>query len=421
MLWGTHIATVAWDPERQFASVRYDHDFLRSQIEVAPFHMPLSDEIYSFPELARLSFKGLPGLLADSLPDKFGSALIEQWIQRQGKNVADFSPVDHLCYVGRRGMGALEFVPTLGKTKNKAEELEIASLVRLANQALSEKGLLDTALDDEEAVEQIIRVGTSAGGARAKALILWNPDNNQVYSGQLDPMQGFEYWLMKFDGVANSGDKEGADPQGYGLIEYAYHQLAIKVGIQMSPCRLLHEQGRSHFMTKRFDRDDQGHKLHMQSLCALKHYDFNMAGAYSYEQALQCCYDLKLSKNEVRELFRRMCFNVILRNQDDHTKNIAFLMDMRGRWTLSPAYDVTYAYNPNGAWTSQHQMSINGKRRDIQRADLLAVAKRMRIGKPNAVIDQVIDAAKQWPSVADEVGIVEDIIVAIQKTFRDFD
>ncbi len=417
-LWGTHIATVAWDDAHDYAVMRYVPSFLHSGIEVSPFTMPLRDDNYSFPELAKASYKGLPGFLADSLPDKFGSALITQWIERQGRQASDFSPIDRLCYVGTRGMGALEFVPSLSASESLGEQLEVKELVRLANLALSEKGLLQTSLEDEKAVEQIIRIGTSAGGARAKALISWNAETNEVYSGQLAPRPGFSYWLMKFDGVDKSGDKEGPDPHGYGLIEYAYYRLAIAAGIEMTACRIFEDHGHYHFMTKRFDRTDAGEKLHMQSLCALRHYDFNMAGAHSYEQALHCCLDLKLEKAQIRELYRRMCFNVILRNQDDHTKNISFLMDKAGQWRLSPAYDVTFAYNPDGNWTASHQMSINGKREDITREDLLSVARRFKIGKANAIIDSIIAVSKTWPQLAEEIGIADERITAIAQTFR---
>ena len=362
-LWGRTIGAVALDEDRQdaCAAFQYDPEFASSGIELAPLVMPLGDRVYQFPALPRASFHGLPGLLADSLPDRFGNALIDAWLATQGRRPESFSAVERLCYTGTRGMGALEFAPALGPRPRKATRIEIDALVDLASEVLSHRGELHgdlTGRGREKALRDILRVGTSAGGARAKAVIAWNRETGEVRSGQVAAGDGFGYWLLKFDGVRGNRDKELEDPQGYGVIEYAYSLMAQAAGIAMSECRLLEENGRRHFMTRRFDRLAGGEKLHMQSLGALSHFDFNRAGAYAYEQAMQVVRRLGLPMAAIEEQFRRMAFNVVARNQDDHVKNIAFLMDKRGRWSLAPAFDVTYSFNPSGAWTSMHQMTL---------------------------------------------------------------
>ncbi len=349
-LWGRTIGAVSWDSERSLGHFEYTPAFTDSGIEVAPLMMPLSDQIYSFPGLPRETFHGLPGLLADSLPDRFGNALIDTWLAKEGRSPASFNPVERLCYTGTRGMGALEFTPAAGPSPKQARTIDVQALVELASEILTQRNRVQGSFaspDRETALQDILRVGTSAGGARAKAIIAWNPDSNTVRSGQVDAGKGFSYWLLKFDGVAGNRDKEMEDPSGYGLIEYAYYLMAQAAGIQMSECRLLQEHGRNHFMTRRFDRTAEGHKLHMQSLCALQHYDFNQAGAYSYEQALRAMRTLGLPMAQIEEQYRRMAFNIVARNQDDHVKNIAFLMDPSGNWSLSPAFDMTYSYNPS--------------------------------------------------------------------------
>lgn len=412
VLWGAPIGAVRWDPERQLGFFEYEPAFRRSGIQVAPLTMPLGDSIHAFPHLARETFRGLPGLLADSLPDKFGNAVIDAWLAEQGRSREDFSPVERLCYIGRRGMGALEFEPAAGRGTAGTQPLDVGALAALSDTILAQRDHFSTWLSDDEhrnekAMRDIIQVGVSAGGARAKALVAWNDATQEIRSGQLQAPPGFSHWLLKFDGVTHNRDKEQLDPAGFGLIEYAYYLMATAAGITMPECRLLRENGRSHFMCRRFDRTDDGHKLHMQSLCAIAHYDFNMAGAWSYEQALQVMQRLGLNKLALEEQFRRMVFNVLARNQDDHTKNIAFLMNRRGEWSLSPAFDVTFAYNPDGAWTQQHQMSIQGKRDHFSRDDLLAVARRFAIMDKRAldIVDSVEAAIRRWPAFAAEAGV----------------
>jgi serine/threonine-protein kinase HipA len=411
-LWGARIGAVSWDPDRELGTFEYAPEFRDSGIKVAPLTMPLGPRIYEFPQLARESFHGLPGLLADSLPDKFGHAVVDAWLARTGRSAADFSPVDRLLYIGTRAMGALQFQPARAR-REAGHELDVAELVELASEILTRREHFHAELgrggnERRDAMNDILQVGVSAGGARAKAIVAWNPETNEVRSGQVPAPEGFGYWLIKFDGVSHNRDKEAlADPQGYGLIEYAYYHMARAAGIEMNECRLLSENGRHHFMTQRFDRTARGDRLHMLSLSGIAHLDFNQAGAHGYEQTFQVIEELGLGKDAIEEQFLRMVFNVAARNQDDHTKNIAFLMDRRGRWSLSPAYDLTLAYNPHGRWTRRHQMSINGKRENITRDDLLTVAERFRITLPraNKFIDQVADAVARWPEFAEEAGV----------------
>jgi len=408
-LWGRSIGAVSLKAGQTVADFQYDPDFARSEIQVAPIAMPLATRVYSFPELSRSTFHGLPGLLADSLPDKFGNALIDAWLATQGRTPDSFNAVERLCYTGERGMGALEFRPVIGPEARPAHRVEVDNLVRLASDILTRQKRLDINISDnsEQSLTEILRVGTSAGGARAKAVIAWNPVTNEVRSGQVTAGQGFEYWILKFDGVSGNRDKELDDPQGYGAIEYAYSRMATDAGIEMNPCRLFEENGRRHFMSRRFDRTQDGGKLHMQSLCALAHYDYNMAGAWSYEQAMLVMRQLALPMESIEQQFRRMVFNVIARNQDDHAKNIAFLMDKAGRWSLSPAFDVTYSYNPVGTWTARHQMTINGKTDDFTLDDLNACAKTasMKRGRAATIVAEVVEVVSRWHEYAEAAGV----------------
>jgi serine/threonine-protein kinase HipA len=396
------------------AAFQYDQGFLRSGIEVAPLVMPLRAEPYTFPALSFESFHGLPGLLSDSLPDRYGHALIDAWLAGHGRTPESFNAVERLCYVGQRGMGALEFVPSVGPSPARDHDLQVAALVELASEVLSRRERLVASLAEgrqEQAMLDILSVGISAGGARAKAVVAWNPATDVVRSGQLATLSpGFEHWLLKFDGVANNRDKDTlADPQGYGAVEYAYSLMARDAGIVMSDCRLLEENGRRHFMTRRFDRGPDGSKRHMQSLGALAHFDFNRPGAHSYEQAFLGIRQLGLPTPTAEQLFRRMAFNVVARNQDDHVKNIAFQMDKAGRWSLSPAFDVTYSYNPAGDWTARHQMTMNGKRDEFTMADFRTCAKTamMKRGGAEAIVEQVRAAVTKWPEFAEQAQVMD--------------
>ncbi len=422
LLWGRTIGAVSVERTTDAAAFEYTPEFAGSAIEVAPLAMPLSRQVYRFPALGD-AFHGLPGLLADSLPDKFGNAVLDAWLAAQGRLAKDVNAVERLLYTANRGMGALEFRPALGPRGGQSAPLEVGALVELANEVLRGRDGLRESFEDsqkERALREILRVGSSAGGARAKAVIAWNPATNEVRSGQVRAPAGFGYWLLKFDGVAGNRDRELADPLGYGAIEYAYSLMATAAGVRMSDCRLFEEHDRRHFMTRRFDRLDGGEKLHMQSLAALAHLDFNLAGAHSYEQALLVARRMGLSMESVEQLFRRMCFNVVARNQDDHVKNIAFLMDKRGQWSLAPAFDVNYSFNPAGEWTSRHQMTLNGKRDEFVLEDLRAVARSasLRRGAERQILGEVTDAVARWPQFAEAARVPPQTWKAIGATHR---
>ena len=428
-LWGRTIGAVSWDDDQGLGAFEYAREFIPSGIDVAPLMMPLSDRIYRFPALPRETFHGLPGLLADSLPDDFGNALINAWLEKQGRSPGSFNPVERLCYIGTRGMGALEFSPATGPDRRRGAAVDIDALVALASEVLSLREDLHGTLPGdsraglaptEKELNDILRVGTSAGGARAKAVIAWNPQTNEVRSGQVDAGSGFQYWLLKLDGVSGNRDRELEDPKGYGKIEYAYYLMAQEAGMQMSECRLLAEKNRHHFMTRRFDRTESGDKLHMQTLGAMLHMDYRQPGSCSYEQALRTIRSLGLSMSSIEEQFRRMCFNIMARNQDDHIKNIAFLMDRRGQWYLAPAYDVTYSYNPDGAWTGTHQMTLNGKRDDFELADFRACASHIAMKKTRCedIMDEVQAAVRKWPAFAEAAGVDEHTVKRIANSQR---
>ncbi len=422
-LWGRTIGAVSLEDNAATATFEYDSAFQSSGIEVAPLMMPLSGRLYSFPVLPSETFHGLPGLLSDSLPDRFGNALIDAWLARSGRMPESFNAVERLCYTGSRGMGALEYAPATRLAAPRSSRIEVDKLVALASEVLSHQSNLQGWFHEEgkqTALRDILQVGTSAGGARAKAVIAWNPKTNEVRSGQVKGGMGFEYWLMKFDGVSGNKDKELEEPKGYGAIEHAYYRMAIDTGIAISPSHLFEENGRRHFMTKRFDRLEGGGKLHMQSLCGMAHYDFNQAGAYGYEQALQVIRRLGLPMAAIEEQFRRMVFNIVARNQDDHVKNIAFLMDKSGNWSLSPAFDMTYSYQPGGKWTSSHQMTMNGKRSEFTLEDFKACAKSasMKRGRAETIIEEVRSVVAEWRNYADESRVNPEQRDKIERALR---
>jgi len=421
-LLGRRIGAVSQDDVGEPATFEYAPEFIHAGVEPSPLQMPVAGRRYRFPALPHVSFRGLPGLLADSLPDRFGNALIDAWLAAQGRAAEGFNAVERLCYIGTRGMGALEFEPPLGLTPLPDRDLQVSALVELASQVLAERDGLHASLAGDgdgqaEAMRDILSVGTSAGGARAKAVIAFNPRTGVVRSGQLDAPEGFEHWLLKFDGV--DSHRELGNARGYGAIEYAYARMARAAGVEMTECRLLEEGGRRHFMTRRFDRVGN-EKVHMQSLAALAHFDFMQAGAYAYEQALAVIRRLGLSRAAVEEQFRRMVFNVVARNQDDHVKNIAFLMNHSGDWKLAPAFDMTYAYNPSGRWTSRHQMSLAGKVDGFTVEDLRSCAESasMKRGAAERILAEVTEAVADWERHAADAGVDEQQAAAIAWTHR---
>lgn len=422
-LWDRLAGAILWDESQQLASFEFDQSFLRSGWDIAPITMPLRQgkRLYSFPETRRGrndafdTFKGLPGLLADMLPDKYGNQLINAWLVQNGRPTDSLNPVELLCFIGKRGVGALEIKPSLRTEVSKSTSLELDSLVSIANKILNTRESFQTDLsqEEEEAMADILKIGTSAGGARAKAVIAFNPKTGEVKSGQVKAPKGFSYWLIKFDGVHDS--QFGASV-GYGRVEMAYYLMAKEAGIEMNESRLLEENGRAHFMTKRFDRTDSGEKIHMQSLCGMRHFDFNQVGVNSYEQVFETMRMLRLSYPEAEQLFIRMVFNVLARNCDDHTKNFAFLMDQSGKWKLSPAYDICHAYRPGSLWVSSQSLQVNGKREGITDSDFLEIARKMNIKKPDEKIDQVRMVVKRWNEFAEEVKVEPKLRDSIQAT-----
>lgn len=422
-LWGTTVGALYQKEGDEFASFEYAPDFARSGIEPAPVAMPVrSGAIYRFPDLSPATFHRLPGLFADSVPDKFGNKIIDQWLVQNGRDPKSFTALERLCYTGSRGMGALEFYPVMGPDPVKSEPLEIERLRTLAANILDQRKKVKVRLREKDAFEQIVRVGTSAGGARAKVLIAYDDSTGTVLSGQVRAPKGFGYWLLKFDDIENNRDKENADPAGFGALEYAYSQIAKEAGIQMTECRLLEDGDHRHFMTRRFDRIENGGKLHYQSLTAIAHYDFNIAGAYSYEQAFAIARQIGLTTADIEQMYRRAVFNICARNQDDHTKNIGFLMDKRGNWSLAPAFDVTYAYNPAGRWTGTHQMTFNGKREKFTLEDFKAVAKSAGLvqGRYKRILEQVQDALAGFKKRAKANDVPKKLVQEVAKNLIKF-
>lgn len=410
-LYGHTVGFLRWDSNREIALFEYSDSFIGKGIDPSPILMPVRQgRVYSFPDLGSETFKRLPGMIADSLPDTYGRALFDRWLALTGRQSSNV--VETLCFLGKRCMGALEFEPAMDIPYGKDMKIELESLVEVASEALAEKEEFGANLDTDKkaAIAEIVRLGTSAGGQRAKAIIAYNEKTGEVRSGQVEAPKDFDYYLIKLDGVnAEAGFRE---TQNFGRLEYSFSKLVKACGIKMSDCSLIEENGRAHFLTKRFDREN-GEKIHMQTLCGIAHYDYRMLRSYSYEQAFNVMRALRLPYSDAQEMFRRMVFNVILRNQDDHTKNISFLMDKTGRWRLSPAYDMGFAYNPQGGWTSQHQMSINGKFDNIDRKDLLECAKRNNIKEATDIIDNIIEVASQWPEMARKCDVPKSMIDSI--------
>lgn len=414
LIGGIYAGALYWDDARQVASFEYAPAFKSKGWDLSPIQMPIARQsVYSFPELSKETFMGLPGLFADALPDSYGKALLDRWLASQGRTMAN--PLERLCYQGKRSMGALEFEPAEDTLLEQSSTVELEALVKVAAEILNNRNSFSTNLqeDSQKALIDIIKVGTSAGGMRAKAVIAYNENTGEVRSGQVDAPEGFDHWLLKLDGVNNA---MLGDPQHYGKIEYVYYLLAREAGIDMMECRLKEEQGRSHFMTRRFDRIGGNKKLHTQTLCGIAHYDYKMPLAYSYEQAFQVMRALRLPYPDAEQMYRRMVFNVIARNQDDHTKNISFIMDTSGEWRLSPAYDMSWAYNPEGQWTARHQMSINNKWEHITRADLLTVASKMHIQSPEKIIEAIAEAVSSWQRLATEHDVPKESIEKIEQT-----
>jgi len=411
-IWDETVGAIAWNEAEQIASFEYLPTFLSKKWDLAPIKMPIKNgaQIYSFPELRSErnseydTFKGLPGLLADMLPDKYGNQLMNVWLAQQGRAAGSMNPVEQLCFIGSRGMGALEIEPATPKSRSNTYAIELESLVDISRQMLEKRADFATNLskDEQQAMMDILRVGTSAGGARPKAVIAYNEKTGAVRSGQSKAPKGFEHWLIKLDGVS---DAQLGDTQGYGRVEMAYYLMAKDCGVEMMESKLLEENHRAHFMTKRYDRTKGSIKHHAQTWCAINHFDFNEITSFSYEQLFQTMRILRLDYQDAQQMFRRMTFNVIARNCDDHTKNFSFLLKKGEKWKLAPAYDICHAYRPDSYWVSQHALSINGKRKDFTRTDLLTIADSMNIKKANKIIEEINEKVSNWKKYANQVKV----------------
>ncbi|MEM8763648.1 MAG: type II toxin-antitoxin system HipA family toxin [Bacteroidota bacterium] len=425
-IWNELVGAVRWDESQQLGYFQYDSRFLQKGWDLSPIKMPLEQggRIHSFPELRKArgetedAFKGLPGLLSDALPDKYGNKLINIWLAQQGRPENSMNPVEKLCFIGTRGMGALEFEPTSIKTATYTYALELDSLVQVAQKMLNERETFLTQLnkDDEKAMMDILKIGTSAGGARPKAVIAYNPKTKEVRSGQGKVPQGFEHWLLKLDGV--SGEQFG-ESSGWGRVEYAYYLMAQDCGIDMSECQLLEENGRAHFMTQRFDREGNT-RHHIQSLCGIQHYDFNDMYGYSYEQLFQTMRILRLTYPEAEQMFRRMVFNVLATNYDDHTKNFSFMLKKDGEWRLAPAYDLCFSFDPTNHWVNKQTLSVNGKRLDITKEDLLTIAKDNNLKKGKTILEEINTVVKSWKAYAEQAEVRKDLMERIHNNLNTF-
>ena len=425
-IWGALVGAIAWDDKAGLASFEYDSGFKNKNWDLSPLKMPIrsAKSIFNFPELVAErnvpfdTYKGMPGLLADVLPDKYGNQLINRWLAQNGRAPNSMNPVEMLCFIGTRGMGAMEFEPAALKESQRAFSIEMDSLVNIAQKMLSQKSALITHFkkEDEQAMVEILKVGTSAGGARPKAVIAYNEKTGEVRSGQTNAPKGFEHWLLKLDGVS---EVQLGSSTGYGRVEMAYYNMAIACGIDMMTSRLLEENGRAHFMTKRFDREEGDIKHHIQTFCAIQHYDYNAVTSFSYEQLFQTMRELKLSYPEAEQMFRRMVFNVMARNCDDHTKNFAFRLKKNSQWELAPAYDLCHAFMPDHQWVSQHALSINGKRKGISKNDLLLIGKSIQCKQAAAIIEEIQATVLNWKKFANAVGVSEALRDAIDKTIKD--
>jgi len=426
-IWGELVGAVAWDQSSGIATFEYDNNFKKLNWDLSPLKMPIQfpKNIFNFPELklskntAFDTFKGLPGLLADVLPDKYGNQLIDIWLAQNGRAPNSMNPVEMLCFIGTRGMGALEFEPAAFKEGKRTFTIEMESLVDQAKKLLSQKNSFTTNFkkEEEQAIVEILKIGTSAGGARPKAVIAYNEKTAEVRSGQTNAPKGFEHWLLKLDGV---NDVQVGSTSGYGRVEMAYYNMALACGIEMMPSMLLEENERAHFMTKRFDRENGDIKHHIQTFCAMSHFDYNAVTSFSYEQLFQTMRELKLSYVEAEQLFRRMVFNVISRNCDDHTKNFAFRLKKDCQWELAPAYDLCHTYNPNHQWVSQHALSINGKRKGITKGDLITIGKSIKCKQAISIIDEIETTVLNWKKFAKETGVAVKLTNAIDKTIQEW-
>ena len=421
------VGAVSFDTKTGLGAFEYEPSFIKKGIELSPLKMPLAKRIYSFPELDFNTFKGLPGLIADSLPDDFGNTVLNAWVAMRGKSPDDISPLQRLQYTGTRGMGALEYAPaTQVRSLNASQQIEIDSLIAIAQDILNTRNDFSVALnanneDNREAMLSLLSVGMSAGGARPKAVLAFNSDFTQVRSGQAIVPEGFTHYLMKFDGVSeyNKNQETFGDPLGFGAMEFVYHLMAKDCGIDMMPCHLLPEGNRRHFITQRFDRLGN-EKVHVQTLNGLAHVDYKKPGSFSYAELFSVLRKLKLSAVDAEQLFRRMVFNIVARNHDDHAKNFGFVLQ-ENKWGLAPAYDLAYSYKPGSKWVNSHWMSLNGKRDDFSRKDFYSIEKLSPLftrDRVDSIIDEIVEKVANWKNLATNTEVPKALIDEIAQNLR---
>ncbi|MCP8898706.1 type II toxin-antitoxin system HipA family toxin [Gilvimarinus xylanilyticus] len=426
--YGEHeVGAVTFDTATGLGAFEYTQSFIKTGIELSPLKMPLAQRIYTFPELDFHTFKGLPGMIADSLPDDFGNAVLNAWVASQGKQTADITPLQRLQYTGRRGMGALEYHPaTRLKSLNASTQVEVEQLVTIAQEILDQREEFKVSLqsdgsDEREAMLALLSVGMSAGGARPKAVLAFNKDFTQVRSGQARVPEGFEHYIMKFDGVSeHNADRETfGDPMGFGAMEYVYYLMAQNCGISMMPCHLINEGERRHFITQRFDRAGND-KIHVQTLNGLAHVNYKIPGSFSYAELFEMARQLKLPAEDAEQLLKRLVFNIVARNHDDHAKNFAFTLQ-DNTWRLAPAYDIAYSYKPGSRWVNSHWMSLNGKRDHFTRDDLHSLSQISPLftrKKIDQTLKQTYDSVNEWKMLATEHAVPKSLIREIEGNFR---
>lgn len=405
-IWNKRVGALVKTPEG--IAFQYDPKFKKLGLNLSPINLPLEGKNIFINEADWKATEGIPGLIYDSLPDKFGNDLLRTYFTDKGLTENDIDVFSKLQYIGTRGMGALEFSPA-SEIEQTEDIISLEEIEKISMLSTKGKEALKTNLEDKNALLQILHIGTSAGGARAKALIAINKENGNIKSGQLPLGADYEYFLIKIDGA---NETELGEPSGFGRLEYTYSQMAKDCEIQMSDCSLYKDL---HFLTKRFDRDENGEKIHIHSLCGLLGLDYHKVGNYSYEHYFMAARKLGLGQDAMEEVFRRMVFNVLVHNCDDHTKNFSFMMDQKGNWSLSPAFDLCYSYDNSNEWVNGHNMRVNGKRTKITFEDLMEVGKKFNIKKRKIIFKNIKKVVDKFPEYAHKIKVKQPLIDEVEK------
>lgn len=424
-LWGTKIGMLDYEPgQTEIATFEYDENFIKVGIELSPINVSTQNKIYNFDNISFNTFHGLPGFIADSLPDKFGNQLIDQYFTQKGKNNNEITALDRLLYIGDRGLGALEYRPSIDFNNSQDTKLDLRSLSELAELVLNKKDILKSNLNnaDKESALKLLKVGSSAGGARSKALVALDSEGN-IYDGTINHANiKCKYYLLKFDNDNNS-DRDNKDPKGMTKIEYIYSLFAKKCDIDTPITDYIEDGDDFHFLIERFDRINKGNKLdklHYVSWCGMAHAHRDITGAYSYEQLVLTARNIGLGQDTAKEIFKRAVFNIVGKNQDDHTKNFGFLMDRQGNWRLSPSFDMTYSYDPLGKWTKNHQINLNGKQNSFTKEDIITFGKYCGLNKNKSldILNKTIYIFKKFEEYADKYNVSDKLKTMILNNLR---